>query len=66
MVTGAAKLAAIAITAVVVMLSYRYIERPFLERKDRRRPTAEPAPTVAAEPAPRIAAETPALVGAQS
>ncbi len=61
-----AKLAAIAITAVVVMLSYRYIERPFLERKDRRRPTAEPAPTVAAEPAPRIAAETPALVGAQS
>ena len=48
------------------MLSYRYIERPFLERKDRRRPTAEPAPTVAAEPALRIAAETPALVGAES
>jgi peptidoglycan/LPS O-acetylase OafA/YrhL len=62
-----AKLAAIAITAGVVMLSYRCIERPFLERKDRRRPEASPAPASSGEPAPRIAAsETPALVGAES
>ena len=51
---------------VVVMLSYRYIERPFLERKDRPRPAAEPAPTVTAEPVPRIAAERLRSSGAES
>jgi peptidoglycan/LPS O-acetylase OafA/YrhL len=43
---------ALAITAVVVPLSYRYIERPFLERKDARRPVPASAPTQAVpEPA---------------
>ena len=42
----AARVGALAVTAVVVMLSYRYIERPFLERKDKRRaaPASEPPP----------------------
>jgi peptidoglycan/LPS O-acetylase OafA/YrhL len=49
------RLAGLAVTFVVVALSYRYIERPFLERKDARRPA-----TVArrAEAGQLVAAET--------
>lgn len=44
-----ARLAAVGLTGVVVMLSYRFIERPFLERKDARRPPAA-APVPARAP----------------
>ena len=54
-----AKLPAIAVSAVVVALSYRYIERPFLERKDRRRTrTATEAPTLRGEPVAAVALES--------
>jgi peptidoglycan/LPS O-acetylase OafA/YrhL len=54
--TWAPRLAGLAVTAMIVPLSYRYIERPFLERKDARRPepVPEPAP-VRAEPATAMA-----------
>lgn len=41
--TWAPRLAGIGVTAVAVLLSYRFIERPFLKRKDARRPEPEPA-----------------------
>jgi peptidoglycan/LPS O-acetylase OafA/YrhL len=51
--TWEARLGGIAITAALVMLSYRYIERPFLERKDARRTVREPS-TALQEPAPLV------------
>jgi peptidoglycan/LPS O-acetylase OafA/YrhL len=56
-----ARLSGIAVSTVIVMLSYRFIERPFLERKDRR-PVA--APIVSAEPVARRA-PAPPLVAAE-
>jgi peptidoglycan/LPS O-acetylase OafA/YrhL len=53
-----AKLAGIAVSAVIVTLSYKFIERPFLDRKDRR-PVAAPAPVARWT-------ETPPLVAAES
>jgi peptidoglycan/LPS O-acetylase OafA/YrhL len=50
-----ARLAGIAVSFVVVTLSYRYIERPFLERKDARRRATSPR---RAEPGQLVAAET--------
>jgi peptidoglycan/LPS O-acetylase OafA/YrhL len=55
-----ARLGGIAATAVVVTLSYKFIERPFLARKDRRPvPVPEPAPVARWS-------ETPPLVAAES
>ena len=52
-----ARLGALAATAVVVTLSYRFIERPFLERKDAPRPALEAAP-LRPETAPLVAVES--------
>lgn len=49
-----AKIAGLAVTAVVVALSYRFIERPFLARKDARRLAVEATP-VPVEAAPQMA-----------
>jgi peptidoglycan/LPS O-acetylase OafA/YrhL len=49
-----ARAGGLAVTAVVVMFSYRFIEQPFLERKDARRPVvAEPSAHLA-EPGSRL------------
>jgi peptidoglycan/LPS O-acetylase OafA/YrhL len=51
--TWGPRLAGVAVTAVVVLLSYRFIERPFLDRKDARRAASEmPSPLAAARPVP--------------
>ena len=49
------RLLGLAVTAVVVPLSYRYIERPFLDRKDARRPASEPTAAAPAAPEPAVA-----------
>ena len=54
-----AKLAGIAVSAVVVTLSYKFIEQPFLARKDRR-----PVPAPESVPAAHWA-ETPPLVAVE-
>jgi peptidoglycan/LPS O-acetylase OafA/YrhL len=51
--TWGPRLAGLAVTAVLVLLSYRFIERPFLDRKDARRAASEmPSPLAAARPVP--------------
>jgi peptidoglycan/LPS O-acetylase OafA/YrhL len=53
--TWGPRLAGIAVTAIVVLLSYRFIERPFLERKDAPRRTASAPPSRLADARPRPA-----------
>jgi peptidoglycan/LPS O-acetylase OafA/YrhL len=55
-----ARLGGLALTAVLVLLSYRFIERPFLDRKDARRTAPEPS-SLRPEPAqfvPKFSVET--------
>ncbi|HET6508379.1 MAG TPA: acyltransferase [Baekduia sp.] len=51
-----ARLGALAVTVVVVMLSYRFVEQPFLRRKDAAAPeTIEPADAAPALSSPAVA-----------
>jgi peptidoglycan/LPS O-acetylase OafA/YrhL len=54
--TWTARLSGLAVTAIVVMLSYRFIERPFLDRKDAARPAQQPSARLS-EPASLVAAK---------
>lgn len=61
-----AKLSAMAITVIVVALSYRFIERPFLDRKEARRPASNvelPSPIGDVGPLVRERAPLAALEG---